>query len=304
MIRLEDVSTRDYIMKNKIAYNARCLYVYKILVDYKITDYQMLKDFLESETPNELIKQNPNYFWGIHELKIQLSCIEYKLEKMNNRNKQIELFSFDSLKSLEIDDKVLNITDERNKGKILLCSNPLSLSRGINSIRKLSISEIKFLLNHIDSNSFKNSLLNLDRITPKKLETIVKAIRFYDEQVLRQYFETSDRDTNLFFLNQKEKRELVKEDILDIAEYITDNADECIWGNLSETTKKRMLAASISNRDGDIKRAKESLIDTISRYTTLTELETGIFNEQEVVTVIGGTIKRQLKRPIDRFITK
>lgn len=304
MINLENVSTRKFIMDSKDACDLRIWYARRLLLEHNITDYQKLKDFLESELAKEVTKRNSEFLYGIILLQGELKFVENKITKANEKGKQLEIFTYDSLNSSQIDDKSINITDERNKGKILLCSSPIILGSGIKSIRKLPITQLKHLIGHVDPNNLKNCLSNLDSTTSKKIASIDRAIRFYDEQVIRQYFETPNKECNLFFLNSKEKQELIEEQIKDIAEYIADNAKECIWGTLSDTQKKRMLAASLTTRDGTIARVKDNFERNIKLYTTLTELKNGILNEQEVVTIIGGDVKLERKRPIDRIITK
>lgn len=304
MIRLEDVSTNKFIIDNKNTSDIVIWYARRLLLDYNITDYQKLEDFLESELANEISKDDYYYNKGIRFLRSELAFIKRKIKSINEKEKKIEIFDFNSPIALEINDKTLDMIDGKNKGKILLCSSPIILGSGINSIRKLSIRQIKDLIGHVDSTNFKSCLLNLEGITAKKLEDIDRAIWFYEEQIVRQYFETKESDTNLFFLNSQVKRQIVEEQIKDIAEYFASNANECVWGKLTASEKKKMLKFALTNNKDDMVKIRGSFVNAISRYTTLGELETGILNDQEVVTIIGGKVVRERKKPIDRFVTQ
>ena len=295
MIKLENVSTNKFIEEQNQKWGEIYWYAQELLKKHHIRDYQQLKDFLASNHPeldrNEII----NY------LNSELIHVEKIINRANNLGIQPQIFTFDRSQSEEIDGKTISITDERNRGKVLLTSNPLSLNRGIDSLRKLSIAEIKQRLSHIDRRSLKNELHGLSSIGPKKIEGVVSAIEFYDEQVLRQFLETEQRDINLFFINKPEKREIVESQAREIAEYIVDSADKCIWGSLSDLQKRAIMQLSLTERS---KKIQDSFINTISNYTTLGELENGILSEQEIPTVIGGVIKRERKKPIDRFIVR
>lgn len=305
MMKLNDVSTNKFIVENEGALDIRFYYARKLLLDYNIMNYQMLKDFLNSEFRKEVINKNRNYYIAIILLEMDLKIIESRLEKFNASGRITELYDFDNLQLSQVDDNVLNITDERNRGRILLCSSPLVLGSGIDSIRKLSITQIKHLMGHVDPNNFKNCLLNLSGMTAKTVLSVNRAVEFYDEQVIRQYMENPNvGDGNLFFINSKEKKMLTEEQIRDIAYYMALNAKEFIWGNLTLEQKRKLLAISAEKCCRDMNKVQGSLINAISRYTTLEELENGILNEQEVVTVVGGVIKREKKRPVDRFIIK
>ena len=75
MIKLENVSTNMFIMKHTATYSMEFWYARRLLLDYKITDYQKLEDFLESETPNILIRSDSNYYIAILVLKMDLNLI-------------------------------------------------------------------------------------------------------------------------------------------------------------------------------------------------------------------------------------
>ena len=113
-------------------------------------------------------------------------------------------------------------------------------------------------------------------------------INFYEEQVIRQAKETGKLGVNLFDLNKNEKREIVEKDINEIIEYLLDNAEVCVWGPLSVTSRNVLNGVLDNSKSIRAYNAKYGLIDAISDYTTLSEVEDGLVR----------------KRVLDRFIVK
>ena len=74
----------------------------------------------------------------------------------------------------------------------------------------------------------------------------------------------------------------------EIIEYLLDNAEQCIWGNLPSSKKIQMLRTIYAVRGEGIIEARRRLVNAISNYTTLSELEQGVVK----------------KRILDRFIVK
>lgn len=295
MIELKNVSTNKFIQEQKQIWGNIHWYAEELLKKHNIRDYQQLKDFLDSNHSDLEFEGIINY------LNSELKRVEKTIHRANELGVEPQIFTFDSYQSEEIDDKVINITDERNKGKLLLTANPLILHSGIESLQKLSIAEIKHCLSHLDRSKLKTEILEIPSIGQKRLQGVVNAVKFYDQQVLRQYFETEKRDINLFFLNKTYKKEIVELQLKEIAEYIVDNADECIWGKLSDNQKRIIMSTALNNTGQKI---KGSFVNAISNYTTLSELENGILKEQEIPTVIDGVITRERRKPIDRFIVR
>ena len=120
----------------------------------------------------------------------------------------------------------------------------------------------------------------MDGIGPSRIKKILPLITFYDEQVMRQYQELDNihtlmhtfNQTPIFYLNKTAKQAIVEEEINDIIMYLLDNTkEELIWGKLSDNQKKLLETAT---RNKNITR--EHLIQIITNYTTLSELEKGI----------------------------
>lgn len=152
-----------------------------------------------------------------------------------------------------------------------------------------SIYLIKHYLEHITEYGLDNVFItHVHSFGPSSTRQVVKSVKFYEEQVLRQALETNQRGINLFTLNKNEKERIVEEEFNDIVEYLVDNANECVWGELTDSQKRRMLESTISLRKEEQLKVRRCLIDMISNHTTLSELEQGVVK----------------KRTLDRFIVR
>lgn len=277
MVKLENISTVEFIKRaeTKGINNELYRYIYELLVAYDITDFQKLKDFLESKNPDLNNK---------HVLEILKDCLYGTTGRMyeaNEMDKEIEIYTFDNYKKSNIDDKTLSITDKSNNGEVLLYNVPLLLyGRRKNVLRNLSIAEIKELLGHVEHFDFENAFTKIRSFGTKTGEKIVSSIDFYEQQVLRQAQETDEREINLFTVNKLQKDEIVAAEIKYIVEYLLDNAKELVWGNLTDTQKKRLMTAVLSNRGEQPQKDRIKLIDAISNYTTLSELEQGVIKKK------------------------
>lgn len=301
MIRLENVSTSsliDYI--NISGYDNRTdKSIYDFLVKNNITNYKILQEMLENKE-SELVDNNALQF-----LRYHLKKVKERINRANSRGFEPEIFTFDNYKNTNIDDENLSITDKNTNGNVLLYALPfIKYGARLNVLNRLSIDEIKHLLGHIDGYNLRNALTMKRSFGNGTAERVVELIDFYEQQVLRQASETEERGINLFAFNKDKKDEIVEAQLKEIIEYILDSASECVWGKMTDTSKKRMLAAALSRWGKYVQRDKRALIDAISNYTTLGELENDIFSVQEVPTIIGGVITRTKTKPIDRFIVR
>lgn len=301
-IMLKDIIIMDLInyaesrSKLSIAYEN----IYNWLLQNEIKDYQQLKDLFDIK----------NY-----ELNLEATIILYehlqkviaKVEKANQLGNEPKIFTFNNYEYLGLDSETLRITDNSNRGGILLCSSPINNSGNTlkNRLNNFTITEIKYLLSHLKENDLKNGLTIIKNLSLMQCPKIVKLVDFYNQQVLRQYFETNQTGIDLFGVNREEKREIVIKNLEQIIKYIVDNAsDECIWGSLGITQKNRITYVSKSTKySGDTDIIRESLVDIFTKYTTLTELKNGIYNEQEIIVVENNVKTLRKGIPANRFLT-
>lgn len=254
MITLENISALSLLEK------CQDEKIQKILIENQILTYQDLKDLSEENTK---IRQM---------FSETISRIEEFIDKSNEKGKEPQIYT----ESIYPSNNSLEVTDMYTKGRDLLLWNPTT-EKYIKcfSIRDISIVEIKHLLSHCDVYG-KNLLTRLMGIGDINIIEILSAISMYEEQVIRQSYETKARNINLFTLNQEVKKEIVMASLRDIVDYLFDNTkEELIWGKLTEPQKRLLLSATLNNNKTD-NIIRNHLVDIIANYTTLSELEEGI----------------------------
>ena len=283
MIKLENVSTKRLIdcAMRLSRQDEKMKKVYELLIVYDILDYQKLKDIL--------VSGNDEFNLVSEFLKNELDEVEQIINNANVLGLEPEIFMFDTYGDFDIDDKTLRITDESNKGDVLLYASPMIRGGArVNQLKYLNIFEIKHLASHLGSYKLQNALTFKRNFGIDTVKKIVEKVKFYEEQVLRQALETDEREINLFMLNKAVKDEIVESQLKDIVEYLVDNSKECVWGKLSDTQKHQMMRAVLSMRGEYVLRDRRKLIDMISNYTTLNELRDDVVK----------------KKTLDRFIVR
>ena len=211
-----------------------------------------------------------------------------ELKQENELGAEPKIFTFPTYQNSNIDIETLKLTDRENTGNVLLYSCPtIRGGARINTLKTLSIDEIKNLASHLSQYHFYNALSMKKNFGIDTVKRVVDVVKFYEEQVLRQAKETEERNINLFLLNKDAKDEIVESQFKEIIEYLLDNAEQCIWGNLPSSKKIQMLR-TINAIRGGILEDRRRLVNAISNYTTLSELEQGVVK----------------KRTLDRFIVK
>lgn len=287
MIKLSDVSTSKLYSKIEKRYNKaettdilEWLHILTIFDKNGINDYQRLKDMLEQFKTNKFFRFIRN----------DLESVERKINEANILGVEPEIYTQEWYKGTNIDDKTLNITDNETMGSVLLMSNPLHApTRQQRMINSYSISDLKFLLAHLQSDLRNEFRFATGCYSKEDMVKLIELIKFYEQQVERQLNEIRENSpyllpTNIFKANSIYKQDIVESQLTEIAEYLVDSGNVFIWGNLCDKDKLRLLRV--------IKRpnhyARRNFIDTISNYTTLSELEQGVVK----------------KKTLDRFIVK
>lgn len=280
MIKLEQVSTEKLIASIKYAQFdesktdiANC---YNLLMDYNITNFQELRDLIESGHQDFQCA----FFKGA------LMDTEYCLLIANYNDREIEIYPPIDYNDSISDKEVLNYTDLSTNGTVLLIGNPLihnNLQKG--AISNYSVYALKQMLNSVvvGPKSVNNALIG----TIKQMGTngvlgIRNAINLYTSQVERVYYEykylrkANLEHINLFSIDEQLKLKLAEKQIDEILLYLLDNGHQFIWGSLSDNQKKTLRSALEGNNNRKAIIARECMINIISNYTTLGELEEGI----------------------------
>lgn len=205
-ITLKDISFYDFInyISSRANYESTYKNIYECFLRNNIKSYQDLKDLL-TITNNELD------FNATQILTEHLQNIISKVEQANNLGKESQIFTFDNYEFLGIDAETLRITDNSNRGGILLYGSPANDLGQVmlERLNNFTITEIKYHLGHVKENDLKNGLTIINSLFSTKCPKIAKLVDFYDQQVLRQYFETGLTGVNLFEINREEKQQIV-----------------------------------------------------------------------------------------------
>lgn len=259
MIKLENVLEYD----NHLAYWSKNMSSEesKFIKDKKLKKFSQLEEIIlkGEEVPNNFIK--------LYELVIS---------HIGKENLKFREFLFCNNNLLDIiNERDLEITEEETLVKNLILNAVLNTTWRVtfDAIEKLNIRNLRFFLNHVTPNG-KNSLEVFPKIGTSALDKVVKTLSFYEEQIKRQYKERHVIGTNLFTLNQKEKQAIVVRELPKYIEYFLSTSNDFIWGKRTESNN-RLLEECLNKETKISLENKKRLIETLTNYTTLEELENG-----------------------------
>lgn len=222
---------------------------------------QLEKMILEKE-------EVPFYFINLYNLIKKYIIKEHMIDK-----EATCIYESSNLKN--INERDLEVTEEKNFVKDLILNSVIDDSWRVTylDIENLNIRTLRFFLEHITPKG-ENSLVLFPRIGNKTINNVIKALEFYEKQIVRQSKESHLIGTNLFTLNKEAKQKIVEKEIFDYVEYFLSLDNDFIWGrrsananNLLEECLRSEKRWSIINRN--------RLIETLSNYMTLKELESG-----------------------------
>lgn len=224
-----------------------------------------------------LIDNYPELSWQI--LQRRIENIISQMNRANVEGRRVQIYS-----PKDYSHESLLYTDKLNTGKELLLHNPtIQYQTQFSALEEFNISEIKRYLTHTTSTG-KNYLLMCARnIVEERVLQILSAIEMYEDQIERQALLTQERNINLFTYNYVEKRKIVEDNLGSIVEYLIANTrKKLVWGNFTDVQKKLLMSSLVNKKSIDLT-IKERLIDIISNYTTLPELEELFNNNQKVL---------------------
>ena len=282
MIELKDISVRNL---THYAYGLAIIDekdkpIIEFLRKHNITNYEELETVLDLLIRND-IKENEYFI--LERLTKELMNAKNKVLEANKKERQDEIFTFNTPKIIDIDHNTIHITDSNNKCSVLPYAHPYARGAVLNTLKCLSIEEAKNLLSkyYICDNNLKNAITSRRNFGSNRAKKVAELINFYDEQVVRQRLSHNNaNDCNLFTLDQNTKKLILLEQLRDIVEYFCDTADECIFGKLTSASKSKISSAAISSIGEENERTRTNLISILSDYTTLEEANKGILTSQ------------------------
>lgn len=236
----------------------------------------------------ELAKSNNCY--SVEDLLSLMECYpQYKYDEVNKRIALLKSIIAKGNRSrlepeiYEYQNNGIELVDELNKASVLLLDNPtLELQTKYRGLKEYSVAEGKRNLKLTDEFG-RNIIGRVRNIGPDSFPTIIRALEMYDEQVLRQAELTPKRNCNLFLKDKKNKNEIVEDSYSDIIMYLIYNTKErTIWGKLTDPQKRIYISSAINSKKRD-KIIRNRMIDIISNYTTLPELEKVTDGNQKVL---------------------
>lgn len=240
-------------------------FIKRFVKEHQITNYKELSDVLSE-------------YVDIHTLdpaRAILGSVISEMERTNEIGVEIEKYLSKGYNFNDIPIEVVKKTECTTYGNCLPYSPPTGIKKSKEcAVSQFSIDQIKYLLSHTTTRGESAFTHGFFRISTSGALDTIKLINFFEEQITRQYKETLITDKNLFDLNKKEKRLLVQEQLSDIVSYLATLEGEYIWGGVSSFQDKKFVPAVSSDNERYIL-IRNNLVDTISNYTTLKELETG-----------------------------
>jgi len=244
MIKLSDVSAIEALY-----YQDK--YLLKTIMKHNLYSMEDLMNYI-----------NTHREYGYQELQNRMNEAIRIIEENNKKGYEPETYEYEN--------KGIELVDKANKGRVLLLDNPtIEFQQTFYFVKTYSIDTIKRNLKLTDK--FGRNIMGL---APSSMNTLLKALQMYDEQVLRQEALIEKRNYNIFMKYKKAKREIVKGLYLDIIMYLIDNTNErTIWGELTEEQKRLYISSTINSKQTD-EMIRNRMINIISNYTTLPELET------------------------------
>lgn len=255
----------------------------KALIDHPwIDDFQKLKTMYEKQQ---------QFGWDVFtdDIYAEIKEVEEKLLNFNKKGYKPEIYLTNEEPQIYNYSYKKDEVDKTITGEVLLYANPLEYSPKRKKISQYSIYELRQFLSHCEPNG-KNLLSRFALgFGPYESKRLVNAINFYNLQLERQSMESDYGldDSKLFYANKDLKEQYLQDQIKEIAKYFVDTANECVWGELTDNQKQKILRSVLSKSEG-AQETKQRLIDIISNYTTVREIELGLVKT----------------KTIDRFIIK
>ena len=200
------------------------------------------------------------------------------------------------------------LTDNENTIDDLWIRSPFRMSKEL-GIPNISIYDIKSLLREANESDSINCLVKKG-MDDKLVKILIKSLKPYTEQVIRQCIDLGDEGigNNLLKVNQREKIGFIYGELDSIVEYLMYAKEyqggEFIFGKLSDFDKRQLELIGKGIKGSKLNERRNAFVKTVADTFTLTELKNGIFcpNEDIIFEKCSELRKiKALRMPISRL---
>ena len=289
MIELKDVSIYSGLYDLKRCECFKDINVYDFIEQNDITDLEKL-ELMRIEAFEEYKEKGIKSILLNRELLQLIQSYKNLIEKDNQRGYEKKVYQIDEGPFLYNHNYNQDLVDKNVYGKDLLFQTPLHYSSTKRQIEEYSIYMLKQYLTHCTCYGRNELERRCRNYGDKTTSALAQSINFYNKQIERQaqyYNPNIHNESDIFYLNQEEKRILVEDQIREITDYLVDIAQQCIWGEMNETNKKDFIALAHKNTRLGLE-YREKFVNAIGNYVTLDEAKQGLIKT----------------KTIDRFILK
>ena len=268
MLTLYDLSTYGYIKNGfkSMSFNGEDFFKVQLLIKYDITNFGLLEEYVNSDS---LEFQEPILISALDCAKSTIVRMTYKKRKTNN------IVSFPAYEYARHSKHILEKTDKQvDSSSLVVSSIQTRDSKLLNDLTGIPIYNLKKLLGTLSFNG-KNALITyVDGISIQKLYRIIKAVEFYDNQIIRiaNNIPNNKLPNNIFTFNALEKERIINARLDEIIAILF-KYNNFIWGSLSEYQKERYPKSILSPKTNHDKELKNNFITIIRDYTSLEELQ-------------------------------
>ena len=301
-------------LKNRQKYADGYLYIEMFLKNKKITNYYELMLLVSNKNSfiECFIKNFPIGAFEYFDYQLVEYAYNYLLSKVcyfSLDTSDID-FTFASYLDYGYQDydmfkDTFTSTDRNNTINDLCWKNPMSNRR----LPNISVEEFKSILKRCDEVGNACPLLEKG-IDLNLTKILIKSLKSYTEQVIRQSIDMQEEglNTNLLIANRKEKIGLVYRDLSSIIEYLmyarNYQGGEFIFGSFSELESQKLELIKGGVRGRRLNKFRNEIALKVADNLTLKDLKTGIFVPSIDLLAekcIGPNISRTLRQPISRL---
>lgn len=241
------------------------------LLESKITNYQELEDALNNGSLKATATEEVIEF-----LQDELN----RIKKLAATTEGLSIYEFKTLEAAKLDQKAIYLVNGVCKGSDLPIFNPVSgQNAGVDSLRNLSIAEIKAHLGQIIERYDKNILVNAIGIhatgrKDQRVADIAQAVKVFDSMVIEQskVVKGCPPHIDLFNFGLDERKRIVRGELTKIVEALIATEQTFLWGKPLSQSQKSLLSKSLTNPQfGNGAIIMNNIVELSARYITLAD---------------------------------